>query len=88
MLDTKTNQCLAYEVRPIPCRTYVNYTDSVVCQKNAMPKETVSFDFLYYSYFEAFNDFLTWLYEDGDTGIVEYPDDIYKQDYLVHWLRS
>lgn len=88
LLDSETNQCLAYEVRPIPCRTYVNYTNPKVCQAKRMPKETVSFEFLYYPYFEALNDFMSWLYEDGDTAHVNYPDDIYHEDYLVNWLRQ
>lgn len=86
LLDLKTNSCIAYEVRPIPCRTYVNYLDPLLCEENRMPKETVSFEFLYGPYFEALNDFVQWLYEDGDTGIIDYPEDLFSEDYLINWL--
>ncbi|PWU69213.1 YkgJ family cysteine cluster protein [Gracilibacillus dipsosauri] len=87
LLNTETNQCLAYEIRPIPCRTYMNYTDPAVCEKNLMPKETISFEFLYAEYMGALNEFLQFLYEDGDTGIIYYPDDLYKHDYLINWMK-
>ncbi|MEN2767572.1 YkgJ family cysteine cluster protein [Ornithinibacillus xuwenensis] len=88
LLNTDTNQCMAYEVRPIPCRTYVNYTDPKVCSDNLMPKETISFEFLYSEYMGALNEFLQFLYEEeGDTGFISYPDNLYKHDYLANWLR-
>jgi Fe-S-cluster containining protein len=86
LLDLTTNSCQAYEVRPIPCRTYVNYLDPLLCEENRMPKETVSFEFLYGPYFEALNEFVQWQYEDGDTGVVNYPDDLFSEDYLINWL--
>ncbi len=88
MLDTKTNQCMAYEIRPIPCRTYVNFADPKVCQQNIMPKETVSFEFLYGEYMGALNEFLQYLYEEEGTAFVDYPDDLYAQDYLFNWLKD
>ncbi|UFU00637.1 YkgJ family cysteine cluster protein [Radiobacillus kanasensis] len=87
MLNTETNQCMAYEIRPIPCRTYVNYTDPKVCEDNLMPKEPVSFEFLYSEYMGALNEFLQFLYEEGDTGFIQYPDDMYKEDYLPNWFK-
>lgn len=88
LLNTETNQCLAYEVRPIPCRTYVNYTDPKICEDNIMPKETVSFEFLYEQYMGALNEFLQFLYEEeGDTGFIQYPDDVFRTDYLANWLK-
>ncbi|WP_017470439.1 YkgJ family cysteine cluster protein [Amphibacillus jilinensis] len=87
LLNLETNACMAYQVRPIPCRTYVNYMDPEICKSNRMPEETVSFEFLYQPYFEALNDFLQWLYQEGDTGNVEYPNDIYHEDYLINWLK-
>lgn len=87
LLDTKRNQCMAYEIRPIPCRTYVNYTDPTVCEENLMPSETVSFEFLYEQYMGALNEFMQFLYEEGDTAFIDYPDDAYQTDYLVNWLR-
>lgn len=86
LLDLTTNSCMAYEARPIPCRTYVNYLDPKLCEENRMPKETVSFEFLYGPYFEALNEFVQWLYEDGDTGVIHYPDDLFSEDYLINWL--
>lgn len=86
LLDPTTNACLAYEVRPTPCRTYVNYLDPTICKVNKMPKETVSFDFLYGPYFEALNTFINWLYEDGNTAFIDYPNDLYEEDYLINWL--
>ncbi|MFS0672094.1 YkgJ family cysteine cluster protein [Ornithinibacillus sp. 179-J 7C1 HS] len=88
MLNTDTNQCMAYEIRPIPCRTYMNYTNPNVCETNLMPKETISFEFLYSEYMGALNEFLQFLYEEGDTGFVQYPDDLYKHDYLVNWMKE
>ncbi|SDC31112.1 Putative zinc-or iron-chelating domain-containing protein [Pelagirhabdus alkalitolerans] len=88
LLDLETNACLAYEVRPIPCRTYVNYLDPKICENERMPNETVSFDFLYHPYFEAFNTFLQWLYEDGEETTVDYPTDLFKEDYLINWISA
>ncbi len=86
MLNTETNQCMAYEIRPIPCRTYVNYTNPSVCAENHMPKEPISYEFLYNEYMGALNEFLQYLYEEGDTGFVEYPNDMYVYRYLPEWL--
>ncbi|MUK88026.1 YkgJ family cysteine cluster protein [Ornithinibacillus sp. L9] len=88
LLDTETNKCLAYEIRPIPCRTYMNYTDPNVCEQHLMPKETISFEFLYGEYMGALNEFLQFLYEEGDTAFIEYPNDVYTHDYLVNWLKE
>lgn len=87
MLNTETNQCMAYEIRPIPCRTYVNYTNPQVCEENAMPEETLSFEFLYSEYMGALNEFLQFLYEYEDTSFIEYPNDVYMHDYLVNWFK-
>ncbi|MBM7570875.1 YkgJ family cysteine cluster protein [Aquibacillus albus] len=87
MLNTENNQCMAYEIRPIPCRTYVNYTNPNVCEQNLMPKETISFEFLYNEYMGALNEFVQFLYEQGDTSFITYPDDLYVHDYLANWLK-
>lgn len=87
LLDPEKNMCMAYEVRPIPCRTYVNYLNPVICEENRMPEETVSYEFLYSPYFEALNTFIQWMYEDGDTGEITYPDDLFTEDYLINWLN-
>ncbi|SEN68923.1 Putative zinc-or iron-chelating domain-containing protein [Amphibacillus marinus] len=86
LLNLETNTCMAYEVRPTPCRTYINYMDPKLCANQPMPKETVSFEFLYLPYFEALNEFLQWLYEDEDTSFINYPDDLFTEDYLINWL--
>ncbi len=88
MLNTETNQCIAYEIRPIPCRTYVNYADPSVCAKEHMPKEPISYEFLYNEYMGALNEFLQFLYEEGDTAFIEYPNDVYVYKYLPEWLQQ
>lgn len=88
LLNTETNQCMAYEIRPVPCRTYMNYTNPQVCEDNLMPKETISFEFLYSEYMGALNEFLQFLYEEGDTAFIHYPDDVYRHDYLANWLKD
>lgn len=88
MLNTETNQCMAYEIRPIPCRTYVNFTSPKVCEDNLMPKETISFEFLYNEYMGALNEFVQFLYEQGDTAFIEYPNDVYAHDYLANWFKD
>ncbi|GLO66923.1 MULTISPECIES: YkgJ family cysteine cluster protein [Oceanobacillus] len=88
LLDTETNQCMAYEVRPIPCRTYMSYSDPLLCKENLLPKETVSFEFLYEPYISALNEFLQWAYEDGNTGKITYPNDLYETDYLFNWMSK
>ncbi|QGH34701.1 YkgJ family cysteine cluster protein [Gracilibacillus salitolerans] len=88
MLDTETNQCLAYEIRPLPCRTYVNYSDPTVCADNVMPEETISYEFLYQEYMGAINELLMYLYEQEDTGKIEYPNDLYQEDLLINWMKD
>ncbi|BAC14215.1 hypothetical protein [Oceanobacillus iheyensis HTE831] len=88
LLDTEKNQCMAYEVRPIPCRTYMSYSDPLLCKQNLLPKETVSFEFLYEPYISALNEFLQWAYEDGSTGEITYPNDLYETDYLHNWMKK
>jgi uncharacterized protein len=88
MLNTETNQCMAYEIRPIPCRTYVNYANPSVCEENHMPKEPISYEFLYNEYMGALNEFVQFLYEEGDTAFIEYPEDVYAYDYLPNWLKN
>ncbi|WP_347861360.1 YkgJ family cysteine cluster protein [Salimicrobium sp. PL1-032A] len=88
MLNEETQLCMAYEVRPVPCRTYVNYSDPTVCATQHMPKETVSYDFLYTFYFQAMNELLQALYENGEELSVEYPMDAWSYDYLPGWIRQ
>lgn len=88
MLNTETKKCMAYEVRPIPCRTYVNYSDPNVCAENHMPKETFSYEFLYEFYMGALNEILQELYENGEETFVDYPTDVWQYDYLANWVKD
>ncbi|SET73458.1 Putative zinc-or iron-chelating domain-containing protein [Salinibacillus kushneri] len=87
LLNTETNMCMAYEIRPIPCRTYVNYTDPNLCAENDLPEETISFEFLYNEYMGALNEFVQFLYEEEHTAFINYPDDLFSYDYLPNWLK-
>lgn len=88
MLDTETNRCIAYEVRPLPCRTYVNYTDPAVCEENFMPEEAVSYEFLYEEYMGALNEAAQIVYESDDASFLNYPTDIYEVNYLPVFLKE
>ncbi|MBM7553679.1 YkgJ family cysteine cluster protein [Thalassobacillus pellis] len=87
MLDPETNTCMAYEIRPIPCRTYLNYANPKVCAENHMPKEPFSYEFLYDYYMGAMNEIMQALYENGEELFVDYPSDVWSQDYLPAWLK-
>ncbi len=88
MLDPETQLCMAYEVRPIPCRTYLNYSDPQVCAENDLPKEPFSYEFLYDYYFSAVNELLQVLLENGEELIVDYPADVWSYDYLPAWIKQ
>ncbi|WP_281974900.1 YkgJ family cysteine cluster protein [Halobacillus litoralis] len=88
MLDPETQLCMAYEVRPIPCRTYLNYSDPQVCAENHMPAEPFSYEFLYTFYFGAINELVQALYENGEEVFVDYPMDAWTYDYLPSWVKK
>ncbi|MCP3029077.1 YkgJ family cysteine cluster protein [Halobacillus sp. A5] len=88
MLDPKTQACMAYEVRPIPCRTYLNYADPNVCAENHLPKEPFSYEFLYNDYFASLNEIIQALYENGEELFVEYPSDAWRYDFLPAWIQK
>ncbi|WP_027956172.1 YkgJ family cysteine cluster protein [Halobacillus kuroshimensis] len=88
MLDPETQLCMAYEVRPIPCRTYLNYSDPQVCADHAMPKEPFSYEFLYSFYFTSMNELIQALYENGEDVFVDYPMDAWQYDYLPAWIQK
>ncbi|UOR13432.1 YkgJ family cysteine cluster protein [Halobacillus amylolyticus] len=88
MLDPETQACMAYEVRPIPCRTYLNYSDPKVCAENHLPKEPFSYEFLYEFYFGAINELIQALYENGEDVFVDYPSDVWSYDYLPAWIEK
>ncbi|GIO22594.1 YkgJ family cysteine cluster protein [Oceanobacillus sp. J11TS1] len=87
-LNLETNACTIYEIRPLPCRTYVNYTDPKVCAENVMPKETISYEFLYQEYMGAMNELLQYLYENEKIENVDYPGDLYQEDLLINWMKE
>lgn len=86
-LDTKTNTCKVYEVRPIPCRTYLNYCHPAVCAENDVPKEPFSYEFLYTFYIQALNEVLQELIEEEEFHF-EYPNDFITYDYLPNLLSE
>ncbi|WP_079479273.1 YkgJ family cysteine cluster protein [Halobacillus salinus] len=88
MLDPETQLCMAYEVRPIPCRTYLNYSNPSVCAEQHMPKEPFSYEFLYTFYFGAINELIQVLYENGEEVMVDYPSDAWSYDYLPAWINQ
>ncbi|MFC7322838.1 YkgJ family cysteine cluster protein [Halobacillus campisalis] len=88
MLDPTTQACMAYEVRPIPCRTYLNYSDPQVCAENHLPKEPFSYEFLYDYYFGAVNELVQVLYENGEELFIDYPSDAWSYDYLPAWVQK
>lgn len=88
MLDPETQLCMAYEVRPIPCRTYLNYSDPEVCAIKDMPKEPFSYEFLYTFYFGAINELIKALYENGEEVSVDYPTDAWNYDFLPAWIQQ
>lgn len=87
-LNLKTNACMIYEVRPLPCRTYVNYTNPKVCADNILPKETISYEFLYQEYMGAINELLQYLYENDKIENIGYPEDLYQEDLLINWMKK
>ncbi|TFB13917.1 YkgJ family cysteine cluster protein [Filobacillus milosensis] len=88
LLNTETNTCMAYEVRPLPCRTYVNYMDPEICAKNYVPEETVSFEFLYENYMGALNAAAQVVFEEDDPEFLDYPTDVYQYNYLPVFLKE
>lgn len=87
-LDRSSNTCKVYEVRPTPCRTYLNYCHPNVCAQSLMPRETFSYEFLHEFYMTALNEVLQeFLYEDEDLGIT-FPDDVFHIDYLPKLLKE
>jgi Fe-S-cluster containining protein len=89
-LDSDTNRCLVYEVRPIPCRTYVNYVDANVCSNELLPKEPVSFEFMHHFYVQGMDEIIQEILEvieDKSLGF-SYPSDAADVNYLPLLLRE
>lgn len=89
MLNEDTKECMAYEIRPIPCRTYLNYCNPIVCKEDYIPKEPFSYEFLREYYIEALNEIVqTVLYHEGKDFGIRYPDDLFEVDYLPNLLKN
>ncbi|WP_332630868.1 YkgJ family cysteine cluster protein [Halalkalibacter flavus] len=89
-LNRETNKCMAYEVRPIPCRTYVNYVDADVCANELLPKEPISYEFLHRFYVEGMDEVIQEILEvveDKEIGF-SYPDDAADVNYLPLLLQE
>jgi uncharacterized protein len=88
-LDLQTNTCKVYEVRPVPCRTYLNYCNPNVCAQSYIPDEPFSYEFFYDYYMQALNELIQELLynEDEELGF-DYPDDMFTFDYLPNFLRQ
>lgn len=88
-LNVDSNECIAYEIRPLPCRTYLNYCNPVVCKEDFIPKEPFSYEFLRDYYIEALHELVqTIIYEDNEDYEIQYPDDLIEVDYLPTLLES
>jgi Fe-S-cluster containining protein len=87
-LDRQTNTCYVYGVRPIPCRTYLNYGHPQVCAQSYIPKEPFSYEFFYEYYMNALHDFVQEQISNGKDVGLNYPDDLFIFDYLPIWLKN
>ncbi|GEM_PF-829762 len=91
LLDTESGSCLAYAVRPIPCRTYLNYSDPLVCEQELMPKEPFSYAFLGEYYMQALHAYIQELLVDGEDDEIlgiAYPDDSMDMELLPLLLEK
>ncbi|WP_332691569.1 YkgJ family cysteine cluster protein [Halalkalibacter lacteus] len=89
-LNLETNKCMAYEVRPIPCRTYANYVDVSVCANEILPKEPVSYEFLHRFYVQGMDEVIQEILEvvdDSELGFT-YPNDTADVNYLPILLQE
>jgi uncharacterized protein len=87
-LDLRTNTCKVYEVRPIPCRTYLNYGNPRVCADSYIPDEPFSYEFFYDYYMEALNELIQELLYNGEELDFDYPDDVFTLNYLPVLLQQ
>lgn len=89
LLDVEKNECLAYEIRPIPCRTYLNYCNPIVCKENLIPKEPFSYEFLREYYIEALSEKVqTILNEENQSFGIQFPEDVFEVDYLPNLIKN
>ncbi len=90
LLDEQTNTCLAYEVRPTPCRTYMNYVPPKVCSEQHVPKEPISYEFLHNFYVQGMDEIIQTILEvvdDTELGF-SYPADVMEVQYLPLLLKE
>lgn len=90
MLDQETRTCMAYEIRPIPCRTYLNYASPDVCEESHVPAEPLSYEFLYPFNVEGMDEVLAEILEvveDSALGF-SYPQDAAEIHYLPLLLQE
>jgi Fe-S-cluster containining protein len=87
-LDRQTNTCYVYEVRPIPCRTYLNYGHPQVCAQSYLPKEPFSYEFFYEYYMSVFHEWIQERMVEGEEISFTYPNDMFIFDYLPNWLKN
>ncbi|KHF29612.1 hypothetical protein LR68_01682 [Anoxybacillus sp. BCO1] len=81
-LNPQTNTCFIYDVRPIPCRTYVTTVHRVYVRNHICLMNRLVMNFYYEFYIESLHDLIqTLIYEGEDVGI-DYPDDLFTMDYL------
>jgi uncharacterized protein len=88
LLDLKTNSCLAYEVRPIACRTHFNYCQPQVCAEEAIPDEVFSYEFLYEYYMYALVDTIQEIVLEDEHDPIKLPGDVYEAGYLSKLLKE
>lgn len=89
LLNTHTNSCIAYDIRPIPCRSYLNYCNPIVCKDQLIPKEPFSYEFLREYYIEALNEIVqTIIYEENQDYGIQYPNDLIDVNYLPVLLKA
>jgi Fe-S-cluster containining protein len=83
LLDPEDKSCMIYEARPSSCRTYVNYCSPTVCEESMIPEEPLSFEFMHEFYFDALNDLIQTMLQNGEEIInIDYPQDSYEYGYL------
>ncbi|MFC0557462.1 YkgJ family cysteine cluster protein [Halalkalibacter alkalisediminis] len=89
-LDQKTNSCMVYEIRPISCRTYVNYVDASVCSNEYLPKEPLNFEFMQRFYVQGMDEVIQEILEvvEGKSLGFSYPDDAAEVNYLPLLLQE
>ncbi|WP_227937980.1 YkgJ family cysteine cluster protein [Alkalihalobacillus deserti] len=89
-LDQQTKRCTVYEIRPIPCRTYVNYVDVSVCSNEHLPKEPLNFEFMQRFYIQGMDEVIQEILEVVEARSLgfSYPSDAEEVNYLPILLQE